>query len=101
MAQALHLSNGDTINMKLRAAGGMIDRLLNEDATDKQALDRLFLAALCRLPSEAESRKALAALEEGTGEERGKPFGNREVRRAQLEDLFWAVLSDREFLFNH
>jgi hypothetical protein len=101
VAQALHLSNGDTINMKLRAAGGLIDRLLKTAESNDQILNELYLTALCRPPNEAERNKALAILSEGSGAPQGKLAAGPEVRRAVLEDLCWAVLTNREFLFNH
>jgi hypothetical protein len=101
VAQALHLSNGDTVNMKLRAAGGTIDRLLNDKVSDEQALRQVYLAALCRFPIEPERNKALAILAEAVSAPNGTPTTQREARRAVLEDLFWAILTDREFLFNH
>ena len=100
VAQALHLSNGDTVNMKLRATGGLIERLLKENATDDQALDALYLAALSRAPSAAERAKAIAILREAPVAA-AKAATPPEARRALLEDLCWAVLTDREFLFNH
>jgi hypothetical protein len=98
VAQALHLSNGDTINMKLRAPGGLIERLLKANATDDQSLDEIYLAALCRLPDAAERAKAKAVLADAARPAAGAPA---EARRAVLEDLCWAVLTDKEFLFNH
>jgi hypothetical protein len=100
VAQALHLSNGDTINMKLRASGGLIDRLLKANAPNDQVLNEVYLAALCRLPNDAERKKAMAILAEGTSNAQGTP-ASQDTRRAVLEDLCWAVLTDREFLFNH
>ena len=101
VAQALHLTNGDTINMKLRASGGLIDRLLKAEATDDQVLNEVYMAAFCRLPADTERSKAKAILKENNGPDRGNPFRTPEARRAVLEDLCWAVLTDREFLFNH
>lgn len=94
VAQALHLANGDTLNTKLRAGGGLIDRLLAENADDARVLNELYLTALCREPTEKERATALPILAETT------PY-LKEPRRAVLEDLFWAVLTDKEFLFNH
>src|SRR5205807_784275 len=71
VAQALHLTNGDTINMKLRAPGGLIDRLLKAEATDDQALNEIYQSALCRPPSPEERAKALAVLKENQGPDRG------------------------------
>ena len=98
VAQALHLTNGDTINMKLRAPGGLIDRLLKVNASDERVLDELYMAALCRPPSDSEKTKALAVLRDGP---QAGPAVTPEARRAVLEDLCWAVVTDREFLFNH
>jgi len=98
VAQALHLTNGDTINMKLRAAGGAIDRLLKSNASDSAVLDKLYLAALCRPPSAAERSRAMSILAEAS--KPGSVIGP-DARRAVLEDLFWAVLTDKEFLFTH
>lgn len=101
VAQALHLTNGDTINSKLRASGGLIDRLLMADASDDQVMSDLYTAAFSRLPTDGERAKAKKILKENVGPDRGKPFQGSEARRAVLEDLCWAVLTDREFLFNH
>jgi hypothetical protein len=101
IAQALHLANGDTVNLKLKASGGVIDGLLDRQASDEEALRALTLSALSRLPTEAEQTKALALLRDSAPATNGPPAAQREARRAILEDLFWAVLTDKEFLFNH
>jgi hypothetical protein len=54
-------------------------------------LDELFLAALSRFPTAMEKEKAL-------GELLAVPEADR---RAALEDVFWCVLSSKEFVFNH
>lgn len=96
VAQALHLSNGDTVNMKLRAGSGLVDRLAKENVSDDQALDTIYLAALSRLPSDADRARARSILAEAGG-----AAPDPAARRASLEDLCWAVLTSREFLFNH
>lgn len=101
VAQALHLANGDTINQKLRAAGGLIDRLLRTEANDEEVLNDLYLTALARYPSESERAKLLSVLAENPTDPLASFAEQRAVRRPVLEDLFWAVLTDREFLFNH
>ena len=49
--------------------------------------------ALCREPTPAEAKKLQALMAEAAAD---KSTPRREV----LEDLFWAVLTGREFLFN-
>ncbi|QDU40996.1 Bacterial Ig-like domain (group 2) [Maioricimonas rarisocia] len=94
MVQVLHLSNGNTINEKLKTAGSRADDLLRLRAagmSDATLLDEIYLTCLARYPTPKEREELLAMLPEpGTGEE-----------RAVLEDIFWAVMTSREFLFNH
>ena len=51
LTQALHVINGDTIQMKLTDADGTIGRFVREKVPDEQAIERLYLAALSRKPS--------------------------------------------------
>jgi hypothetical protein len=90
--QALHLSNGDTINQKLRAKDGTIDRLLAEKRPDEQLLDRAFQLVFGRSALPAEQARILPLLA-------AAPEG--EARHEAVEDLFWSLLTSKEFLFNH
>jgi hypothetical protein len=89
MSQALHLSNGDTLNEKLRAKGNRLEALLA--STPDALVEEAYLGALSRFPTDAERRKIVDILAGAKESER------REV----VEDLFWGILSSREFLFNH
>jgi hypothetical protein len=89
MTQVLHLYNGDTLNNKLQAAGSAVEAAAGVDA--RQTLEELYLAALSRYPSEEERARLLPELENARDDE----------KRPMVEDLFWSVLSSREFLFNH
>ncbi len=92
MTQVLHLSNGQTINQKLKSKGNVLQRWLAAGWSDEKILEQLYLRALSRLPAAEEKRRILQALKEA---QRKAP------RREVLEDLFWSVLTSREFLFNH
>ncbi|MFM7863217.1 MAG: DUF1553 domain-containing protein, partial [Planctomycetaceae bacterium] len=92
MVQALHLSNGDTLNGKLAAADNRLTKWLASEMTDEQILEEVYLTCLARLPSAAEQQGILAELQKAA---------TPEDRRATLEDVLWAILSSREFLFNH
>ena len=91
IAQALHIANGDTLNEKLSAKDNRITKLLAQNLTNKALIDEAYLASLSRLPTDAEKAKLLTTLQQAPDAE----------RRAAVEDVFWAVLSSREFLFNH
>ncbi|MFO0883784.1 MAG: DUF1553 domain-containing protein [Pirellulales bacterium] len=90
MTQVLHLYNGDTVNKKLRQAGSVLDKAVEEPDLGK-VIEQLYLSALCRFPSEQEKTLLTQELSQVKPEE----------KRAALEDLYWSVLSSREFLFNH
>ena len=90
MSQALHISNGDTLNQKLSAAGNRIDRMQKDGLSDAQVIEEAYLAALSRPPTPEQEAKLLPLLAVGPAE-----------RRQAIEDLFWSLLSSKEFLFNH
>jgi len=91
MSQALHIANGDTLNQKLKAKNNRIEKLIAEQVADEKIVEEVYLAALSRFPGDAEKAKLLALLAES------KDAGKREV----VEDLYWGILSSKEFLFNH
>lgn len=91
LVQALHLSNGDTILKKLEAKDGKIESLLSGGMHNYRIIEELYLAALSRYPTDRELASLLATMNNAPANE----------RRAVLEDVYWAVLSSREFLFNH
>jgi len=91
MSQALHIANGDTVNKKLAAKENVIARLLEANTPGEKLIEEATLAALSRRPSPAERTKFLNALAETKDSD----------RRIAVEDIYWALLSSREFLFNH
>jgi hypothetical protein len=94
MTQALHIANGDTLNQKLTAKEGAITKQLADPArTSAQIVEDAFLASLARLPTDQERHRMVKAIEEAKGKDPD--------RRAAVEDVYWAILSSREFLFNH
>lgn len=92
MAQALHLANGDTLNQKLGEKNNRLARLLGAGLGDEALVDEVYLTCLSRPPTSGEQEGMLKVM-------RAAPGG--EERRAALEDVFWGLMSSREFLFNH
>ncbi len=93
VGQALHLNNGQTLNDKLRSKDSRVTKWLEEKVGDEAAVRRLFLLALCREPLPTEMQKFKDLLVDAAHDK-------TMTRRQALEDLFWAVLTGREFLFN-
>ena len=90
MTQVLHLYNGETVNKKLMSPGSAAERAVAE-MDNAKIIDALYLAALSRFPTEEERQPLVAELAATKPEE----------RRQAIEDLYWSVLTSREFLFNH
>ena len=91
LVQALHISNGDTILQKLTAKEGKLESLVASGQPNYRIIEELYLSALSRYPTDSELAQILAVVNEAPAAE----------HRTVLEDVFWAVLSSREFLFNH
>ncbi len=87
IAQALHLMNSPEIAAKVQARSGAARKLADSDKKPAAIVDDLFLAALSRRPTDAERAKFLEAFTDGD-------------RRAAVEDVMWAILNSKEFLYN-
>ena len=92
LTQALHIINSPYVNGKLRSRNGTITKLLEPKTGEKmppaELATELYLMTLSRLPTDAELSTATSYLE------------NEETRREDTEDLLWALISSRSFLFN-
>jgi hypothetical protein len=100
IAQALHVINGDTLNKKLSAADGTVALFVKLGLSDTKILDHVFLSAYGRYPTDDERGPMLAALAKAR-EVKGSADTQRDARRQALEDMMWAMLTSKEFLFNH
>ncbi len=90
MTQVLHILNGETLLQKLEAKDNRLTRQLEANVPTEQLAEELFLTALSRFPTDTEKQKLLSVLSAAPENE----------RRQTLEDLYWSVLSSKEFLFN-
>jgi hypothetical protein len=91
ITQTLHLINGETIQNKLTNPSGNLARWLREySGRDSDLLERVYLAALARRPTASETK---ALLEEVARVP--------QQRDAAFQDLVWALLNSKEFLYVH
>jgi len=92
LSQALHMLNGDSVHGKI-VKGGVVAKLLKDKQSPSDVVDSLYLRAVCRKATEEEKQKLLAMVEPTEEAE------NAKQTKDALEDVFWAVLNSREFLF--
>jgi hypothetical protein len=90
LGQALQLVGGAVVQSKIRSDDGRVARLVEAGKTDAEILDALFLGALSRYPSQQERAVLLPRLDAAG-----------EGRRRVAEDVLWALVNHREFLFQH
>lgn len=88
LSQALHLLNGDTSNQKIQS-GGLIGEWLKDKMPPEQIVEKLYVRCLSRKPTQEEYARLAPLFAEGS-----------DLKQA-LDDVFWALLNSREFLFNH
>ena len=87
LTQALHLINAPYVQKKLRSRDGALTRLLKTHRENRELITELYLRTLSRFPTEKELATAEAYLAKSP------------KRREGSEDLLWALISSRAFLF--
>ncbi|MFL2929101.1 MAG: DUF1549 domain-containing protein [Opitutales bacterium] len=88
LSQALHLLNGDVTNKRI-TQGRIVQTMLKEGKDPEKVIDNLYLRCYSRKPRADEKANLLASLD-----------GEDSVESA-LNDVFWALLNSKEFIFNH
>jgi len=89
LAQALHTLNGDTIAKKITDKNGRLARLLEAKKDHAEIVDEIFLATLCRRATEQEHKACQEIVEQGENPLEG------------FQDVMWAVLNLKQFIFVH
>ena len=101
LAQSLHMINASDIKGKLATNNGRADRLSKDKRTDEEKISELYIAAFSREPRSEELQTALAYLAEERTDAMGKPIDKAVAARNNFQDLVWALINTKEFLFNH
>lgn len=87
--QALHMASGDSLQKKIADKKGMLAKAVASGMAPDRVVEELYLGALSRFPDADERGMAKQAFAKAGDVKKG------------LEDLFWALMSSKEFLYNH
>jgi Protein of unknown function (DUF1553)/Protein of unknown function (DUF1549)/Bacterial Ig-like domain (group 2) len=89
LAQALHLLNSDEVQGKLARGNGRADQLAKDPRPDADKIDELFLWAFAHKPTVQQREIALAHLAK-----------NGMNKKLAYENIIWALINTKEFVFN-
>lgn len=79
---------GEGLNARLESRQGRLQRLYESQTSESQIVDRLYWSAISRPPNDTEREAAMQLF---------RSYGDD--RFAALEDLAWALMNSKEFLF--
>lgn len=89
LAQALHTLNGDVLAQKISADNGRISTLLSTDRSHTEMVDAIYMAALCRHATNEEISATIEFLDQS------------QTPKEYYEDLLWALVNSKQFLYVH
>ncbi len=89
LAQSLHFANSKELIAKLAEASALPASLASRTSPNNEKLQELYLRAFSRKPNDSELGPAIAYVE------------GKSDKLEAYQDLIWAILNCKEFLFNH
>jgi hypothetical protein len=101
LAQSLHLINSPEMKGKLANPNGRAARLAKDDKPAEARIRELYLAAFSREPRPVELKYSLDYLAEPRLDAAGNPIATAQAAQENFQDLIWALINTKEFLFNH
>ena len=101
LAQSLHLLNAQDIQTKLTANDGRAAATGERRDARAEKLRELYMTAFSREPRADEVEARRDAPDQTAHEAEGKPLDPEPAKRQGYEDLLWALINTKEFLFNH
>ncbi|MFO0822345.1 MAG: DUF1553 domain-containing protein [Gemmataceae bacterium] len=89
LGQVLLLANSEEIENKIGDGNGRIAKLFKEKKATAAMVEELYLTAMSRMPTASELKRLTEYIDTATEKQRA------------AEDVLWALLNTREFMFNH
>jgi hypothetical protein len=99
LAQSLHLLNSKDLQEKLSNEKGRAAELAASSHGEDESIRDLYLLTCAREPGAKEIETAKAHLQKVTAGKKDKDL--TVAKRQAYEDIIWALMNTKEFLFNH
>jgi len=85
----LHLLNSEEVQGKLARVGARAERMANDPRPDEEKITELFLLTQAKKPSEEQMKLALENIDK-----------NGKKKKEAYENILWALINSKAFLFN-
>ena len=89
LGQVLLLANSDEIENKIADGNGRVAKLLKDKKSAKELIEELYVLAYSRKPTAPELNRTLEYIDKAADKQKA------------AEDVLWALLNSKEFMFNH
>jgi hypothetical protein len=89
LGQVLLLANSDEVENKIADGKGRAKQLIDTNRTPAEIVEEIYLTAYSRSPRPDERTSSISYIE--LAQDRNKA----------VQDLLWAILNSREFMYNH
>jgi hypothetical protein len=103
LTQSLYLIGSEEIHRKLKDRTSQAAKLAADQRPIAEKIDELFLSVFARhlSPAELQSAESFIADELALAEQTTSPVQRQLLYQAAYEDLIWALINTKEFMFNH
>jgi hypothetical protein len=99
LAQSLHLLNAADIQNQLTRGNGRADRMAKDTRPEDDKVTDVYHIALSRDPNATEMKLAQDHVAKKTAGKKDQEA--LAAKKEAFEDILWALLNTKEFLFNH
>ncbi len=99
LAQSLHLLNASDIQTQLTRKDGRAEKMAKDASPDEDKITDMYHIALSRDPNAEEMKLAQGHVAKKSAGKTGDAA--LQAKKEAFEDVLWALLNTKEFLFNH
>ncbi|MBL4883417.1 MAG: DUF1549 domain-containing protein [Planctomycetaceae bacterium] len=101
LSQSLYFINSAELKSKLAFSSGRAANLLKDKRSDEEKINELYLVAFSRPPRESELKFAIDYLKAPLKDSKGQDVPSAKAAQQNWQDLIWALINTKEFMFHH